>query len=339
MTQFFFFRVIQVSARRAKTLLARAGEIKRTRVETDPSKGKGKEIPLQNLKAQSTIDPPASQTGSKDKEPESGVKGVGEKIDVDGKGVKVVSKEKKDGGEPVKAASVDISKGGAKTKSPGEEKKGNIGQDTKKPRGGALNSSGNVTRSAVVGPSPGADTATTATDKKEDTTKEKTTKPKEEVELFVTDEGDFATPRRVTKELPPSPSKSPKEKVVPTLGLTVPKSPKTSTAPPSSATVTGSSLSPLQKVLEDTEDETLMERMARLEIGTAGYQPPKGVVPSTQSDLESDFGTAPSGPSTPKSRAEKSFNLVLRSDIPLSDDDDFFLDCDSNASVSHFDGL
>jgi len=260
---------------------------------------------------------------------------VEKKIDADGKGEKVVGDEKKDG-KPVEVAGVGISKGGAKTDSPGKEKIGNVGKDTKKPGGEAANSSRNVARSAVVDPSPGADTVATVTDKKDDTTKEKTTKPKEGSELLVADEGDVATPRRVTKELPASPSK---EKVVPTLGLTVPKSPKTGTAPLSSATVTGSSLSPLQKVLEDTEDETLMERMARLEIGTAGYQPSKDVAPPAQTDLESDFETAPSGPNTPKSRAEKSFNLVLRSDIPLSDDDDFFLDCDSNASVSNFDGL
>jgi len=265
---------------------------------------------------------------------------VEKQTNVDGKGKKVASDEKKDGGKPVEVAGVDVSKGGAKTDSPGGKKRGDVGQDTKKPGEGAVDSFRNVTPSVVIDASSAMDTATTTTDK-DGITKEKTTKPKEGIEPLITDEGDFATPRRVTKELPPSPSKSPKEKVVPTLGLTVPKSPKTDTAPLSSATVTGSSLSPLQKVLEDTEDETLMERMARLEIGNANYQPPKDVVPPAQTDLESDSEchTAPSGPSTPTSKAGKSFNLILRSDVPLSDDDDFFLDCDSNASVSNFDGL
>jgi len=327
--------------KKAKSILARAGEVKRIRAEPDPNKGKDKETPLQNLKVQSTINPATPlQAGSKGKEPEQGAKGAEKRKKVDGKGKKVAGDEKR-GGKPVKVAGVDISKGGAKTDSPGGEKKGDVGQDTKKPGEGAVDSSHNVTPSVVIDASPALDTATTTMDKKDGITKEKNTKPKEGIEPLVADEGDFATPRRVTKELPASPSKSPKEKAVPTLGLTVPKSPKTDTAPLSSATVTGSSLSPLQKVLEDTEDETLMERMARLEIGNADYQPPKEVVPPAQTDLESDFEchTAPSGPSTPTSKAGKSFNLILRSDVPLSDDDDFFLDCDSNASVSNFDGL
>ena len=212
--------------------------------------------------------------------------------------------------------------------------------------------------SVVVGAAPGSDTTTT--NKKDDATKEvdptvedevvptldgKTWKPEgsvEKAELIVTDEGDVATPRRATKELPASPAKHLKEKVVPALGLTVPRIPKSDSDPLSVVTVTGPSLSPLQKVLEGTENETLMERMARLSVVDPDYRPPNDLVPPAHTDLESDFEceTAPSGPGTPRSRSERgSFNLMLRSEVPLSDDDDFFLDCSSNASVSNFDGV
>jgi len=220
------------------------------------------------------------------------------------------------------------------------------------------NDNGPEIPSVVVGAAPDSDTATTT---KGDATEEdvdpaikdkvvptlggKTGKPEgngEKAELIVTDEGDVATPKRATKELPTSPAKHLKEKVVPALGLTVPKTPKNDLDPLSVITVTGPSLSPLQKVLEDTEKETLMERMARLSGVDPNYQPQKDLVPPAHTDLESDFEceTAPSGPGTPRSRSERgSFNLMLRSEVPLSDDDEFFLDCNSNASVSNFDGV
>jgi len=205
--------------------------------------------------------------------------------------------------------------------------------------------------SVAVSAAPSSGTPTMTTDKKDDAAKEKT-KPtinEEKVEQVldgktikskgpvVTDEGDVVTPKRVTKELPASPGKSPKEKLVPALGLTVPKN---GSAPPST-TATDSTLSPLQKALANAEDETLMERVARLEIGGSGFQPQEEMTAPAHTDLESEFEgeTAPSGPSTPRSKAGGSFSLILRSDVPLSDDDDFFLDCNSNASVSNFEGL
>jgi hypothetical protein len=281
-------------------------------------------------------------------------------------------------GKGVGVAGVDISKGSVKADSRGDEKKGGVGQDTKKP-GGVVDSPKNDTPvtaddttkpisdsvkvtppaatlnktngtgvpSVVVDAAPGSNMPATTTDKKDDPKEEKVTKPedgaepgKQKVEPLVADEGDVVTPKRVTKELPASPEESLKEKHVPTLGLTVPKSPKNGSAPLSSATITGSALSPLQKVLEDAEDETLMERVARLEIGDTNYQPPKDVVPPAHTDSDFECETAPSGPGTPTSKTGRgSFSLVLRSDFPLSDDDDFFLDCDSNASVSNLDGV
>jgi len=221
--------------------------------------------------------------------------------------------------------------------------------------------------SVVVDPTISSEAHTTTTDKKatredvnsatkrqkgEPAVEVKAPKQKEgaeasgqKVDPVVTDEGDLVTPKRTTKELPVSPAKSSKEKPVPALGLTVPKSSKDGTDPLSAGTAAGAGLSPLQKALKDAEDETLMERMARLEIGAPRHQPPQDTVPPPppHTDLgseEFECVTAPSGPSTPPSRAARgSFNLVLRSEVPLSDDDDFFLDCDSNASVSNFEGV
>ena len=312
--------------------MAQAGKVKRIR--TDPSnssKGKDKEtLPPTNP----AVPSPGSQAQAKGPEVEA-------KANVNGKGKKkVAGDEEKEKGKPEQIADVDISKGGVKVDGPGDKKKGDAGQDTKKPGEGVVDSSNNVTP-VVVDAASGLD-APTATTNKDDATKEKITKPKDGVEPTVPDEGDATTPKRLTKELPTSPAKSLKEKLAPALGLTVPKSLKDGSAPPSADTVTGSSLSPLQKVLKDTEDETLMERMARLKIVEESRQPPKDVVPPANTDLESEFEceTAPSGPSTPRSRAGRgSFSLILRSDVPLSDDDEFFLDCDSNASVSNFDGV
>jgi len=335
-------------------------------------------MPPQSLK----VPPPtkiAATGGSEPKGPEPGAKGTGTKTNVSGKGKgKVAGDEGKGEGKSEEVAGVDIPKGSVKANS---LKKGDVGQDTKEPGEGVVDSFGNVTPvtandttnpisdnvkvtppaatsnktngpevpSVVFDAIPDPDKPTTMADKKDEKTKEKPTKPgdgvkpsKEKAEPFVADEGDVATPRRVTKELPASPEKPLKEKPVPALGLTVPKSPKNGSAPLSSATVTGSGLSPLQKALEDAEDETLLERVARLKIGDTSYQPPKDVVPPACTDLESDSDceTAPSGPGTPRSRAGRgSFNLILRSDVPLSDDDDLFLDCHSNASVSNFDGI
>jgi len=277
---------------------------------------------------------------------------------------KVADDKERGGGKPAEVANVDTSKGNVKAGSLGDERKVDVEHDTKKPGEGAVGSPDNTTPAVttdettkpvtidvkviplaavlnkandpeappvVVGDAPGSD----AMAQPEEGSREK-------AELIVTDEGDVATPKRATKELPTSPAKHLKEKVVPALGLTVPKGPKNDSDPLSVATVADSGLSPLQKVLEDTEDETLMERMARLSVVDANYQPPKDVVPPVHTDLESEFEceTAPSGPSTPRSRAGRgSFNLMLRSEVPLSDDDDFFLDCDSNASVSNFDGV
>jgi len=367
LTQLIFFHVIQVSAKKTKALLTRAGEIKRGRAvqETVPnSNNKDKDMEPESLKVPSPTKLTASsQTCSEPREPESGAKEVEVKTDVNGKGKKkkVAGDKKKDKGKPAEVAGVDIPKGSVNMDDPGVSKKGDAGQDTKKPGEGAIDSSDNV----KVTP-PAATPATTTTDKKEDTEKgtadptvkeekvvptigENAAKPKDgaepseqKAEPFITDEGDVATPKRVTKELPASPAKSLKEKLVPTLGLVVPKSSKKASDPPSTATATDPGLSPLQKVLKDAKDETLMERMARLEIGDASRPPPKDMVPPAHTDLESDSEcvTAPSGPGTPRSRAGRgSFNLLLRSDIPLSDDDEFFVDCDSNASVSNFDGV
>ena len=399
-THFF----IQVSAKKARTLLARAEKRKTGAAqETDLSSNKDKETDLsdkgrdketglissskckneemlrENLRVRSTTNPAASQAGSEPKEPGSGTKEVESKADVNGEG-----KEKEKGeGKPA---------GKGKKENPGDEKKVDVGRDAKKPGEGAVGSSDKTTAavttvettkpvtndvkdipttaatndanrpevpSVVVEAAPGLDTATTnmkdvATKKDVDPTIEdkvvpaldgKTGKPEgsgENVESIVTDEGDVATPRRATKELPTSPAKHLKEKVVPALGLTVPTTPKNDSDPLSVTTVTGSSLSPLQKMLEDTEDETLMERMARLSVVDPNYQPPKDIVPPANTDLESEFecATAPSGPGTPRSRSERgSFNLMLRSEIPLSDDDDFFHDCSSSASVSNFNGI
>ena len=328
-----------MSAKKAKTLLARAGEVKRTRAaqETDlSSKGKGKETLRESLKAPSTINPATLiQAGSEPGEPEPGAKEVETKTGVIGKG----------------------EERGVKTESSGDEKV-DVDQDTKQP-GGAIDSSDDVAPTATTNETtkPAADDTKVippiaATNKASDpeigsSVKEavdgKTVKPeegnREKVELAVTDEGDVATPKRTTRELPVSPAKSLKEKVVPTLSLTVPKAPKNRSDPLSTTTVTDSTSSPLQKVLEHTEDETLMERMARLNVVNANYQPPKDPVPPAHTDLESEFNTAPSGPSTPRSKAGKSFNLVLQSEVPLSDDDEFFLDWSPSASVSNFDGV
>ena len=350
-----------MSAKKTKTLLARAGKLKRrTAEETDlsskgketdlsskgkdkemdlGSKGKGKETPRESLKVPSTINLATLSTGSKPRESGSEVKEVETETSVIGKG----------------------EEGGVKTDSSGDEKV-DVEQDTKK-SGGAIDSSNDVAPTATTNETtkPAADDTkvtppVAATNKASDpevgsrvkekaipATDGKTVKPeegnREKVELAVTDEGDVATPKRTTKELPVSPAKSLKEKAVPTLSLTVPKAPKNRSDPLSATAVTDSTSSPLQKVLEHTEDETLMERMARLNVVNANYQPPKDPVPPARTDLESEFNTAPSGPSTPRSKAEKSFNLMLQSEVPLSDDDEFFLDWSPNASVSNFDGV
>lgn len=236
-------------------------------------------------------------------------------------------------------------------KETGDEKKVDVKQDTKKPGEGAIGSPNDVAPAVTTNETmkPVADTIKvidpTVKEKAVPTVDGKAVKQegsREKVELVVTDEGDVVTPKRAAKELPTSPAKHLKEKAVPALGLTVPKSPKNDSAPLTAATTAGPVSSPLQKVLEDAEDETLMERMARLQVRDANYQPPKDVVPPAPTDLESEFEceTAPSGPGTPRSGGGRgSFNLMLRSEIPLSDDDDFFLDCGSNASVSNLDGL
>lgn len=295
----------------------------------------------------------ASEAGSERGETEFGTKKVEVKAGADGDG----KKKSVGDGEMCeeKPVVVDVSEGDVKMDSSGDKK-----DDTKKSEEGSTDPSDQVTPAITNATKPadgtqqapaetavsGPEKPTTTTDEKDDAAKDranpvfngedaerildgKTTKLKEPP---ITDEGDIATPKRATKELPASPGKTPNEKPLPTLGLTVPKSPKSG----------GSTLSPLQQALDDAENETLMERMARLKIVNASYQPPKDVTPPAPTDGESEFEceTAPSGPSTPRSRGGKgSFNLVLRSDVPLSDDDEFFLDCDSNASVSNFDGL
>ena len=338
----------------------------------DKDKGKDKET-RESLKTPAPINP-VSQAGSEPQEPASGAKKVETKMGVSGKGKKkVAGNEEKVEGKPAKAADVDGPKGRVKMDSPGDRKK--VDEDTKKP--GVVDSLDNVTpavttdettkpvaddanaippattTSEASGPKvpsvvadavPSLDTKGGATQEEAGSSAENTAGPegkggKVEAEPVVTDEGDVATPKRATRELPASPAKSLKGKVVPTLSLAVPKPPKNGLAHLSQEPVAAS---PLQKALEDAEDETLMERVARLHLGDTNYQPPKDMVPPAHTDLESDFDcvTAPSGPCTPRSRAGRgSFNLILRSEVPLSDDDDFFLDCDSNASVSNFGGV
>ncbi|KAF9645395.1 hypothetical protein BDM02DRAFT_581767 [Thelephora ganbajun] len=402
--QTHFFHLIQVSAKKTKALLSRGGEIGRKAVQgvdlnsSNKGKGKDKDKGKETLPESLRVLTPTNlaSPGSEPREPESGAKEVERKAGVNGKGKKkVAGDEEKNEGNPAKVVDVDISKGSTKADSPGDEKKGDVGQGTKKP-GGTVDLFDNVTATVttddttkpvvdnvrvtppaatsdkgngpevppvVVDVALSLDTTTTTTEKKQDAAKEKANpttnekkveltvdekmaKPKEGVESskqgVEPDGGDAATPKRVTKELPASPAKSPKERLVPVLGLTVPEPPRNGSAPLSATTATGPGLSPLQKALEDAEDETLMERMARLKIGDAGYKPPKDTAPPAHTDLESDFDceTALSGPPTPRSRAGRgSFSLVLRSDVPLSDDDDLFLDCSSNASVSNLDGI
>ena len=392
MTQIICFPPPQVSAKKAKALLARAGKIRKIGIqETEPSsnkgKGKDKEILLESLRAPSTTKV-SSTSSAESREPGPRVKGMGTDMGVDGEGEKTAGDEK-GGGKPAETVIAGSLKGGVKMGSAGDERKSDAGQDKKKSGDKTVDSSDNITPviatdsttkpvadnvksipsdaattkvncpevpSVVVNAAPSSGTPTATADKKDDTSMVKvnrttdeekaepaldgkTAKPKGPV---VTDEGDIATPKRFTKELPVSPAKSHKEKPAPTLGLAVPKSLTNGSPPPSSTTVTGSNLSPLQKALDDAEDETLMERVARLELGSSGFQPQKDVPPPAHTDLDSDLDechTAPSGPSTPKSKAGGSFNLLLRSEVPLSDDDDLFIDCDSNASVSNFDGL
>ena len=362
--------------------MLRAGKIKRKEMqETDPSsssKDKDKETRLESPRAPSI--PESSQSSAESREPGPRAKEVRMETNVNNKGKKVAGDENSEG-KPAEAVNVASSKGSVRKDSPGD-KKDEVGQDTKKSGGRAVNvtpvtATDNTTKpfvdeiktiplvatttktndpevpSVVVHATPSSGTPNMPT-KKDDAAKEKVnttineentertldgkaTNPKESV---VTDEGDAATPKRFTKELPASPAKSLKEKLVPTLDLTVPKSPKNGSDPPSTTTVTGATLSPLQKALDGAENETLMERVSRLKIEGSGFQPQKEVAPTAHTDLESDFEceTAPSGPTTPKSKAGGSFNLLL-SEIPLSDEDDFFQDCDSNASVSNFDGL
>jgi len=394
-------RPLQVSAKKARTLLALAGKTRGTREareadpssskdkdkgmdlsdkvkEADPSnKGRDKETclssstkpkdegtPRESLKVPSTINPAThSQAGSKPREPGSGAKEVQTRAGANGGEEKVVGNKEKGERKPAEVEDVDISKGNVKTGSPGDGKKVDVELDAKKP--GAVGSSDNTTPPVTTDETTKSTTndvkiipPATTTDKKDDVTKdeidpttkdetvpandEKTGKPEgsvEKTEPLVADDGDVATPKRTTKELPISPAKHLREKVVPALGLTVPKTPKKRLDPLSIVTATGSILSPLQKVLENTEDETLMERMARLSVVDANYQPPKDVVPPAHTDSEFEF-ECETAPTTPKSRAGRgSFNLMLRSEVPLSDDDDFFLDCDSNASVSNFDGV
>jgi len=307
--------------------------------------------------------PVPSQTGSELKRPETGVKEVGVEAAVDGKGKeKIASGKKEDEGRA--DAEQDAKKPGEGTVNSSDNITLVTTDNTTRPVADVKTGKTNDLEvpSVVIDAAPSLDTTTgdkdTAKDgvnpvikeeKGEPTVDKGTAKPKEGIEPgeqraepVIADEGDFATPKRATKELPASPVKPLKEKLVPALGLVLPKPSGNGSAPASTTTVTGSSLSPLQEVLKNAEDETLMERMARLKIGDAGYQPPKDIVPPPHTDLESEFEceTAPSGPSTPRSRGGKgSFNLMLRSDVPLSDDDDFFLDCDSNASVSNFGGV
>ena len=279
--------------------------------------------------------------------------------DVSGKGEEKVAGDEKNKGKPTEVTDRDTLKGSVKTDGPRDKKKVGVEQDTKKPGKGAVDLSDNVTPAVTTGhttdPSVVADAAPTLY-KENDTAKEKidptmkaktestigakTAQPKEESkEKTELDEGDIATPKLATKELPATPEKSLKEKAVPVLGLVVPKTPKNRSALVSAATVTGAELSPLQKVLQNTQDETLMERMARLIPGDTNYQPPKEMVPPAPTDLDSEFDTAPTGFSTPRSRAgRESFNLILGSDVPLSDDDEFFAECD-NVSMSNFDGI
>lgn len=336
--------------------MAQAEKIKRTRTQEagTTSSNKGKETTLES-KAPSTT---KLSAGSELGEAVSGAKVAETKASGKGKGKKKVGGDEVKGEEkPADAVDVDVPKENEKTEGPGDEKKGDAGQDTKKSGSGTaenvIPTTDNATKPAAanVNTAASSETPTTTTDKKDDAVKKgsttkkektgptldgKTGKPKVGVESVVADEGDVTTPKRVTKELPASPAKPLKEK----LGLTVPELSRNDSTP-STSTVTGSTLSPLQKALENAEDETLMERMARLKIAGGSYQPPKDVPPPAQTDMDSEFEcqTAPSGPGTPRSRTGRgSFNLFIRSDVPMSDDDEFFLDCDS-ASVSNFGGL
>lgn len=341
--------------------MAQAGKIKKARevqeAETSSNdKGKGKETIQESPPA-----PSQTNSGSQTRETTPGTKGAETETGVKSKGKVAGDKEK---GKSVKPTGVESSKGSAKVESPGDEKRREVGQDPKKPGDGAPGNAtpavatDNTTKPATddTNTIAGSETPNTMMDKKDrpvgkEVEKEKTgptpdgkaTNPKDElgpskqkVEPVMKDEGDVATPKRVTKELPTTPVKPTKEK----LGLAVPEPSKNSSSPSSTAAAAGSTLSPLQQVLEDAEKETLMERMARLKIGGGNHQQPKEGTQPAHTDLESEFEceTAPSGPGTPTSRAERSFNLVLRSDVPMSDDDDFFLECDSNASVSNFEG-
>ena len=297
----------------------------------------------ESLKAPSTTNPTTFwEAGSQPNEPGSRAKEVETKTSVDGgRKEEGAGDKEKDEGKPTEV--VDTSKVNVKKERPGDEKKVDVERDTKKPGEGTVGSTDN--------------TPAVTTDK---TTKPVTNDVKvilpaaatnkvnnPEVPLVVVgaapgldkkdDEWGVTTPKPTTKELPTSPAKHLKEKVVPPLGLTVPKTPKKDSDPLSVTTVTGPTLSPLQKVLASTEDETLMERMARLSVVGENYQPPKDVVPPAHTDSESEFEceTAPSGPTTPR---RGSFSLMLRSEVPLSDDDELFVDCDA-ASVSNLDGF
>jgi len=327
--------------------LAQAEKVKRTREAETSSSNKGKET---------TRDSIGSELGEK----VAGAKVAETKAGGKGKGKKRVAGDEEKGEKRVEAAGVDVPKENEKTEGPGDEKKGDAGQDTKKSGSGTTGkiipgaTTDNATNPAAanVNVAASSEMPTTTTDKKDDAAKKgsnptikkektepaldgKAGKPKVGVESVVAEEGDVTTPKRATKELPASPSKPPKEK----LGLTVPELSRNDSTP-STSTVAGSTSSPLQKALEDAEDETLMERMARLKIAGGSYRPPKEVAPPAQTDVDSDdCKTAPSGPGTPRSRTGRgSFNLFIRSDVPMSDDDEFFLDCDS-ASVSNFGGL
>lgn len=343
--------------------MAQAGRKRAKEVQeaetNNSNKGKDKETIPEGPLAPSQA---SWEVGSEAREAIPGTKGAETETGVKSKGKKVAGDKEK--GKSVKPTGVESSKGDVKTESPGDGKRGEAGQDPKKSGDGAPGSAtpavatDNTTKPAAddTNTIAGSETPNTMMDKKDHPAKKEVKKEKmgptpdgkaanaedvlgpskEKVEPVIKDEGDVATPKRVTKELPTTPVKPIKEK----LGLTVPEPSKNSSSPSSTATVTGSTLSPLQQALEGAGNETLMDRVARLEIGGGNYQPPKEDTPPAPTDLESEFEceTAPSGPSTPISRAEKSFNLVLRSDVPMSDDDEFFLDCDSNTSVSNFGG-
>lgn len=378
---------MQVSAKKTRALLARAGKIRRKETQEaetsspnkgeDKDKGKGKEMRPESLRAPPTRER-SSVSSAELKESGPMAKEVGADMGVNDNGKGVAGNEEKGEGKSGGAVNVGSSKGSVRAGDPGDEEKRGVGQDTNKSGDRTVNSFGNITPVITTDKTtkPVADngktiplaTAATETDgpevppmvvpssgtpittpaKNNDATKEKfnptindekaESAPDEKIAKskgpVVTDEGDVATPKRVTKELPPSPAKS-NERIVPALGLMVPKSLVKGSAP------TDPTMSPLQKALNDAKGETLMERMARLNIKGSGFQPREEAAPPTTTDLDSECEceTAPSRPYTPKSGASASFNLVLRSDVPLSDDDDFFLECGSNASVSNFDGL